>query len=172
VRVNIDTGTAQRFLHDHPSTQAEATPLQIEGKAWLQGGAVPQVASDGIAIDPAGGWLYYHPLSGRGLFRVPLTALDAGTGDVAAQVQHLADTGGTDGMIFRDGAVYLTALERDGIQRWTEKGGLEEVLTDPRLAWPDTFALGPDGTLYVTAAQIHRTSPVLPYRLFKVNHLP
>jgi hypothetical protein len=33
----------------------------------------------------------------------------------------------------------------------------EVVTKDSRLKWPDTLSFGPDGSLYVTASQIHLT---------------
>ena len=35
--------------------------------------------------------------------------------------------------------------------------GVEKVLTDERLRWPDTFSEGPDGTMYLTASHIQDT---------------
>jgi hypothetical protein len=53
---------------------------------------------------------------------------------------------------------------------------LARIVQDPRLSWPDTFAMGPDGTLYLTAAQINRTRAFnaeerveYPYRVYKVR---
>ena len=39
----------------------------------------------------------------------------------------------------------------------TPAGRLETMVRDPRLLWPDSFGLGPDGYLYLTASQIERT---------------
>lgn len=49
-------------------------------------------------------------------------------------------------------------------------GRNEIVVRDPRLAWPDTFAVGPEGALYVTTSQIHtQPNPEYPYFLFKIE---
>jgi len=167
--VGLRSKSSQRLLHDHPSTKGEEITLQIDGRPWLQGGLPPQVHSDGIAIDLDGDWLYYHALTGRTLYRVPLSDLTAGAPDLATNVERLAHTGGADGMLFHQGAVYITALEESAVQRWTQADGLSVVARSPELAWPDTMTAGPDGTLYVTAAQIHRgDTPKLPYKLFRL----
>ena len=50
------------------------------------------------------------------------------------------------------------------------------MATDPRLIWPDTMAIGPDGYLYITTSQHDRRAEFhqgddlrqKPYGLFKV----
>lgn len=47
--------------------------------------------------------------------------------------------------------------------------GTETILTDDRfLHWPDSFAFGPDGGLYVTASKIHLESTGTRHRPFRV----
>lgn len=41
-------------------------------------------------------------------------------------------------------------------RRWLDSA-LYVVLSDKRLRWPDTFAEGPDGTIYITASHIMDT---------------
>jgi hypothetical protein len=42
------------------------------------------------------------------------------------------------------------------------------VVKDERIVWPDSFALGPDGAVWFTTAQIHLgPNPETPYRIFK-----
>jgi hypothetical protein len=46
---------------------------------------------------------------------------------------------------------------------------VEIAVQDERLKWPDSFAVAPDSTIYVTTAQIHLGSKRTdPYRLFKL----
>ena len=54
---------------------------------------------------------------------------------------------------------------------------LKTLVQDNRLLWPDSFGIGTDGYLYVTAAQIHRTKRYnngedkvdYPFRLYRVK---
>jgi sugar lactone lactonase YvrE len=72
----------------------------------------------------------------------------------------------------RAGALFLTGLEDHAIHRYLPAGAAgktETLLSSPQLQWPDTFAIGPDGALYVTTSQIDKQpTPPGPYKLFKV----
>ena len=54
---------------------------------------------------------------------------------------------------------------------------VQTLVQDPRIAWPDSFALGAGKDLYFTTAQIHRTAwfteggtmPTTPYLVFKTT---
>ncbi|RSK43267.1 hypothetical protein [Hymenobacter perfusus] len=75
------------------------------------------------------------------------------------------------------GNVYLTDSPHHAVRRLTPAGRLETVVRDARLLWPDSFGLGPDGYLYLTAAQIERTPKwnngqdrvEYPFRLFRMK---
>jgi uncharacterized protein (TIGR02246 family) len=175
VVVDLASGTSRRLLADHPSTKSEGVALTIGGKEWRPaGGAVPQVHSDGLALDPAGEHLYYQALSGRTLYRVPTAALrDARlpAADLGARVEKIGETGAADGILFgRDGKLYLSAVEEDAVKRFDPATRrIETVVRDPRLAWPDSFAAGPDGSLYLTICQLHRMpEPGGPWRIFRI----
>lgn len=161
VVVDLETNTARRVLDDHPSTSADATYVPvIGGNEWRDpNGNVPQIASDGVAITPDDSALYIHALTGTSLYRIPTAALNDPTlapDAVAAEVEDLGETVVTDGMIVDDdGRLYHSALEADAVIRYLPNGSLDTLVDDPRLRWPDSFALGPDDNLYVTTSQIH-----------------
>jgi Gluconolactonase len=181
VVVDLLDGSARRVLDDHPSTAADTSYVLRVGDGELRtaDGSVPQIASDGLALSPNGESLYYHALTGAHLYRVPTAALndpDRPADRLAAQVEDLGETGVTDGMIAGpDGTIYHTALEDDAIVGWHPERGLDTLITDARLRWPDSFALGPDGDLYVTTSQIHlmpqyndgMSQRTEPYRVFR-----
>ena len=158
---------------------------------------MPQIHSDGIALHltgkytttndrqggpTGGGWLYWQALTGRTLYRAPLSALkDASLSpeQLAQRVENLGTTVVTDGMeVDADGTVYFSALEHDAIIVRRADGTMETLVHSPLIAWPDSFAWSRrDGGLVFTTAQIHRTPPFAsampqePYRLFKVRPL-
>ena len=55
------------------------------------------------------------------------------------------------------GVLYLSSPQDYSIKRLSGTA-IETVLTDRRLRWPDTFAEGPDGRIYVTASHIQDTA--------------
>lgn len=194
VVVDLASGRARRLLADHPSTKADATFIPVIGQRELRaraGGYVPQIHSDGLAVDarPAnrgGGWLYWQALTGKRLWRAPLRVLrdPALTAEqVGAAVEDMGETVMTDGMdCDADGVLYFSALERDGVVVRLPDGSLHTLVSDPAIAWPDSFALAhgkmpgakhSEPLVIFTTAQIHRSpmmspdgsSPREPYRV-------
>jgi sugar lactone lactonase YvrE len=164
VVVDLRKKEARRVLANHPSTKADPTVLlKIEGIPLIdeKSGKPFQVHSDGIEIDRAGGYLYYQALVGRTLYRVKLADLeDANLSDaeLGRRAETVATVPASDGLGFRNNAIYFTAIEQDAIVRLNlESRDLAVVVKDARLKWPDTLSFGPDGSLYVTNSQIHLT---------------
>lgn len=184
VVVDLRTGQARRVLESDPSVLPEPNlRLAVEGNTLID----PQkqrplaIASDGIAIDRAGGWLYYKALTGHTLYRVRLDALEAAARDRSVDLRNAVERVGTvpasDGLAFRDGQVYLSAIEQNAVVRYDPaRRSTETIAQDAGLKWPDSFAFGPDGSLYVTTSQIHLTprfnqgaSRVTePFRIYKI----
>lgn len=175
VVTDLATGTSRRLLANHPSTQAEEVTLTIENRPWMRpDGTVPRVHADGIALDLEGEHLYYQALTGRTLYRIEtrwLRDTRLPEQELAATVESLGQTGAADGLFFGpDNRIYISSLEESAIKAVTPSGKPVIVVQSPELAWPDSFALGPDGSIYVTTSQIHRgTNPPGPYKIFKVE---
>ncbi len=183
VVVDLRTGKARRLLEGDHATQADKDfQLQVGGRALLgETGAPPQINSDGIALDRIHGWLYFHALTGKTLYRIKTADLRnrrLTESQLSAKVETVAETPPPDGMAFApNGKLYLTDVEHGAIVTYDpQEKKLTPVIADGRLSWPDSLAWGPDGSLYVTASQIQnmprfnggKSQRTTPYEVFKV----
>jgi len=167
VVVDLASGKARRLLDSHPSTKAEKIPITIGGRP------MPIVVhSDGIALDTAGGWLYYQALTGKTLYRVPTTALrdrSLSAEQLGQTVERFAESGVSDGLWYGHGGVYVSSLEDGAVKHVDADGRVTTLVKDERIVWPDSFAMGPDGGVWFTTSQIHLgPNPPTPYRVFKI----
>lgn len=157
VVVDLDTGKGRRVLDGDVSTQVDkAVKVTVEGKQLRQpDGRGVQFAADSISLGPKGDHLYWQPLTGKVLYRAPTAALaEAGPG-LAAKVEKVADSEPNDGLwTDASGRLFFTAVQDSAIKTLEPDGTRTVLASDPRLRWPDTFAQGPDGTLYVTNSDI------------------
>jgi sugar lactone lactonase YvrE len=172
VVVDLKTGASRRVLVDHPSTKAEDVTITIGGRRWQPGGSVPPGNADGLALDPGGEYLYFHPLAGRTLYRIDARRLreeSAGGAAAARYVEDLYETCVADGMsVGPDGYLYLTSPEDNSIKVFMSLSNLRTVVRDPRLKWPDSIAWGPDGSMYITTSETHLGNGASgPFRIFR-----
>jgi len=185
--VDLATGEAWRRLSGHPSTMPDPSFVPVvEGErlAVREAGKAPQpfaVGSDGIAISADGATLYYCPLSSRHLYAIPTKVLldrEASAQTLGAAVVDLGEKGASDGLEADDkGRIYAGDYERNSIRQRQTNGEWKTIAHDPRILWPDTMSVGPDGYLYFTANQLHRQAQfhegkderVKPYTLFRVR---
>lgn len=162
--LDLATGKARRLLADHASTKAEkGLELHVDGIHLIDPstGQAPQIHADGIALDREGGWLYYHALTGRTLYRIKTAHLidpSLTPEDLGNKVENLANTPAPDGMMEAgNGSIYLTAIETGSIVHFDPRSKeIATLIQDPLLQWPDTLSLAADGHMYVTTSQIHR----------------
>ena len=185
--VDLDSGHSWRKLTGHPSTSADPTFVPfVEGERLAQRaiGKAPQpfsVASDGIALSSDGATLFYSPLSSRHLYSVPTKLLlddVANDAQINAAVRDLGEKGASDGLEADDkGRLYAGDYEHNSIHQRQVDGQWKTIASDPRMLWPDTLSVGPDGYLYFTANQLHRQAGFhegkdlrqKPYMLFRVR---
>jgi sugar lactone lactonase YvrE len=163
--VDLRTGEARRLLENDPSVKPEPNiSVRVDDKLLID----PEkdrplaIASDGIALDREGGWLYYKALSARTLYRVKVEDLEAAMRsenvDLANRVERVGQVPPSDGLAFHNGQLYVTSIEDGSIVRYDPVAKTSHIVAmDDRLSWPDSFAVGPDGSLYVTTSQIHLT---------------
>ncbi|MBH03514.1 MAG: gluconolaconase [Xanthomonadales bacterium] len=188
--VDLASGKAWRKLSGTASTSAETgfRPI-VEGRYMMldDGRGTPQVPAipaDGIALSPDGATLYYAALSGRTLYSVPTAGLrDREISDEALekQVSTIGEKGASDGLLMdAAGRLYATDYEHNAIHVLDPTANGHEWATlahDPRLLWPDTLSIGPNGDIYVTANQLHRQAQYRaghdardkPYVLYRIS---
>ena len=160
--VDLEAGTAFRALDGARSTQVEKdVTVTTDGHPLRRpDGRQPAFGADGIAISNDGATLYWQALTGRTLYSVPTAKLtrDTPAADQEAAVKAEGAVQVADGYwISRAGAFFMTSPTDNSVRQW-QGGALRTVLSDKRLRWPDTFAEGPDGTIYVTASHIMDSS--------------
>lgn len=114
---------------------------------------------DGIAVDPAGRYVYYAPMAHSGLYRVPVAALTDTAltpAAVARQVQRVGRKPLSDGIgVDSAGRVLVTDVEHRGLALVSAADGrLQTLVRDPRIRWADGLGFGADGYVYVTDSAI------------------
>ena len=174
VVVDLKKGRVRRVLEDHASTKSEKIEVTIAGKpVRMPDGSVPDIHADGLVLDANGDYLYFQALTARTLHRIDTEALR----DTSLSKKELADKVDThfasvvaDGLYFaRDGYLYITSLEDQGLVRLTPSGELEKVASDPALQWPASLAEDKDGHLLILDAQVqHWGQPPGKYTLYRM----
>lgn len=156
---DVASGKSRRVLEGHPSVQAQDYLLQAPGRDMIAYGLYAlKIPVDSIALDAAGEWLYYGPLSGDRLHRIRTADLNDATitpQDLAARVEDYGPKTISDGLTTDlAGNVYVSDPEHSAVLILTPERKLETLVKDGRLRWPDGFSFGPDGWLYVTASDL------------------
>lgn len=168
---DLQRGKNRRYLYTHYSTKAEDITLIIEGRELKL-----KVHSDGLALDTEGEYLYYQALTGRRLYRIRTEYLRDPSmleSQIGKYIEYVGESGASDAIAFgKDGYIYLSSLEYNAIRRISIQGELKMVIQDPRLKWPDSFAITRDGIIYVTTSQLHLGNMVKePYRIFRLDKI-
>ncbi len=182
VVVNLASGAARQVLHDHYSTRSDpAFKFIIDGQELTKNGQPVKIHSDGIALTPDGDWLYYKPLTDDKLYRIRTEHLrnDAMSSEaLGAKVEDLGHFVPTDGMIFdRKGNLYFGDMRTYSIKKISPDLTMQNLITDDRLIWPDSYSISEDGYLYLSCSQIHKqpeynngvNKRTTPYAIYKLK---
>lgn len=169
--LDLASGHARRTLNDHPSMRASGSlgrrGVLADGKPLLVrepgGRSHPfQVGAVGVALLTDDNMLYWAKPDT--LYSVPTALLlDATTSD--RELDAAINTWpirpfASDGLVRdKEGHLLFTDVTHNGVQRLSPHQGHYELLAaDPRISWPDGIAVGPDGGIYVTSSQFHRSA--------------
>lgn len=164
--LDLDSGKSFRRLQGDRSTSPDPSFIpKVEGRILMNrapdGTVRPvSIAADGIALSLDGKILYYCPLSSRFLYSIETARLRDGSladAELAKQVRNHGEKGASDGLMTdANGVVYAGDYENNSIRTIHPDGTMKTLVHDPRILWPDTLSIGPDGYLYFTANQLER----------------
>ncbi|GAB4025679.1 L-dopachrome tautomerase-related protein [Spirosoma gilvum] len=168
VVLDLTSGKSRTVLEAAPSTKADPNfVLTIDGKEVRDSKGNPfRSHVNGIALTHDFRYLYFRPITQTKLYRIAVDDLvneSLPATDLSAHVENMGETGVSHGMIAdKAGHIYLTDSPDKAIRYFTPgepspERRLRMLVQDNRLLWPDSFGIGTDGYLYVTAAQLHRT---------------
>jgi sugar lactone lactonase YvrE len=181
--LDLNSGRGRRLLASSPETKSiSGFIVEIDGQQMrTQDGFLFSANCDGIALDPTDAWLYFSALSGGHLYRIATVDLLNDKLDEAAlekKIQTMMTIPAADGLMAGpDGLIYITSPEDHSVRGFSpsQVGPLQVAAEDPRLVWPDSLALSPDGWMYVSASQLERMPRFnqgqdrahLPYQIFR-----
>ncbi|HVR40892.1 MAG TPA: L-dopachrome tautomerase-related protein [Thermoanaerobaculia bacterium] len=141
----------RRVLECDPSVTSKPYTLNVKGHEMnLLGGLYKMhLGVDSIALDASGEWLYFGPMAHETMFRV--RTADLQNASTKLRVEAFGPKPQSDGIIMdAAGNIYITDVEHGAVARLDPNRKLVTLVRDPRFRWLDGFALGPDGSLYVT----------------------
>ena len=159
--------TSRRLLDSHPSVLAEDYVINAAGRDMVVLGVYTlRIGVDSITLDRKGEWLYYAPVNGDRMYRVPAKALDdpaLAPSALAATVEDYGPKTTSDGLSSDDaGNVYVTDPEHSAVLALGPDRTLRTLVKDAKLRWPDGLSFGPDGWLYVTCSSLQHVLFVTP----------
>jgi len=158
---DVSNQRSWRVLERHESVLAESYAPVVQGRRMeLLGLFTVRPGVDSIALDEAGEWLYFAPVTNNHLYRVRTADLRDGRlswSELEQRVERFAEKTMSDGIaIDARGTVYLSDIEHSAVVALGQDRKLRTLVKDERLRWPDGFALAPDGSLYLTCSALHQ----------------
>lgn len=168
--LNLTTGQSWRRLTQHPSTlriynnvpsyQGHPFYYRIIGMPLSH---QPE-GLDGIQLTPDGNYIYYSPLDGQTLYRIPTSSLLVTDDDTplaeqqaSNNVTNLGDRGGQANGFEGDsnGLIYMSMPEHNAIYYYDPDDlQVHGFVRDPRILWCDGESIGEDGYLYMMINQL------------------
>ena len=183
--VSLENGETRRLLEDHSALEPDALPVAVDRRPVVHrelDGSVEKLrlGVSSLSLNPAGTFLYLAPLNGGTVWRVRVADLldtALAPSELATRVESYAERpSGPALLAWDDGRVVVSDVEGHAL-RVTSPGGQTVLAEDPRLAWPDALARGPEDWVYVSVNQLN-LHPALnrgeeesrpPYGVFRVR---
>ena len=156
--LNTRTKELRRFADE--SVLTENVDMVIQGQLVYFAGSPARVAINPITLSSDKNTLYYGAMNGTTWYQVPASLFREGATDYAisraikvAGPKPVSDGACTDAA----GNHYFTNLQHQGVDLLTAAGELKPFYRSSKIDWPDNVALGPDGAVYITVNQLHKT---------------
>jgi sugar lactone lactonase YvrE len=183
VVLDLKTHKSRVVLKDDKSTVVQpGLKLHLDGKDVINNQGKPFESNvNGIALTKDNRYFYFRAINQTKLYRIKTTYLanQALTGaELSAKVELVAETGICHGMIADSrGNIYLSDSPDHAIQYVSPDRKVHFLVKDERLSWPDSFGIGNDGYLYLSASQMNRLPQFnkgedkveYPFRVYKVK---
>ena len=143
VVVDTISGKSKRIAQNHPSMMPD-----------FKGG----FGLDPISIDPEFNWIYFGAVHGKKVYRVPAESFSSEQ-SVVENIKEYGPKSYSDGIIAdAQGNVYITDIEKNAIGL-TTTAKYKIIASLPKgQSWPDGFAIGNDGYVYVTVNQLDKVA--------------
>ncbi|MFC2343437.1 MAG: L-dopachrome tautomerase-related protein [Negativicutes bacterium] len=172
--LDLTTGEAWRALTDIPEVRANLQSIYFPHTGLF----TKMAHSDGLELSKDKSELYFSALGGDCLYAVKTAALRDAAQTVADRQKAIRWVNihnlPTDGMVLRDGCLYMGDLADEGVwefdvevENTDEAGTILPLKKDFR--WADSFALAPDGSIYFTTSAInYPPEQQPPYELYRL----
>lgn len=186
--VDLVTGLSRRVLHGDHAVRAEKIGLQMDGQSVTvkrpDGRQVqPLSGVNPIAVDKKGKWLFFGPMNGRILYQIPTKDLRNPAlleAELAGRIKRVSGQKPIASSMSIDskGNIYFADIQRHAITYISVADQrLHELVTEPRILWPDGLCFGTDGKLHFFTSQLNRSAifnggkdrSQPPYWIFKIK---
>lgn len=181
VVLDLKTGKSRMVLQNDKSTKADPNyVLHLDGKAVADLQGKPFSSNvNGIALTMDNQYFYFRAINQTKLYRIKTADLaNADTSGLSAKVEMIAETGVCHGMTAdQKENVFISDSQAQAIKYVSPDGKVHTLVTDPRISWPDSMGISPDGYLYFSCSQLNRGPSYnngkdrtdYPYRVYKVR---
>ncbi len=157
-----------RRLINHYSTKAETNLLFVENKKWVQ-----RIHVHSLLLDSSRLFLYYMPVSGYHLYKIPTAALinqDMPEDDLDIFVQRGCHVGSSNDMLYlNQNTILFCNIEENGIGKLVGEEEYSVLFRHKDIAWPSNFARRNKQVYFITSQKHLPPGKRETYKLFRMT---